>query len=93
MAILSKPTLKKETGMEHVKNLLTYATDFGIYNSLVNDSTLLYFSSLGDFLRDQEEIFYDALGISGVQELNYFLAHINIINHYNYLNAEGKIYN
>ena len=83
----------RETGMEHVENLLTSVYNFSIYNSTANEYTLSYLSSLSDFLKGQEQILYDALGVKDIHGLNALLDQINSINHYDYLNAEGKIYN
>ena len=41
----------RETGMEHVENLLTSVYNFSIYNSTANEYTLSYLSSLSDFLK------------------------------------------
>lgn len=93
MAILTKPQYNhtNETGMEHVKNLLQYGTNFSIYNSTANDSTISYFENLADFLRDQEQNFYDALGVGNIAGLNLLLKQINTTKNLSVLDAGGAI--
>lgn len=93
--IISKPQYEynsRETGMEHVQNLLSYATNFGIYNSTANDSTISYFENLSDFLRDQEEEFYAALGVNGIGGLNQLLFQIGNTHNLTALDAGGIVF-
>lgn len=82
----------RETGMQHVENLLKYASHFSIYNSSSNMALLSYFENLSDFLRDQEEQFYAALGVSDIKGLNNLLKSININQNLSALDAGGIIY-
>lgn len=95
MAIISEPVLKRskhETGMEHVQNLLKYGTDFSIYHSTANDLVHIKLNNLSSFLKEQEEDFYKALGISGgIKELNQRLQNINLEQNLSALDAGGAI--
>lgn len=52
MAIITKlPGRQRETGMEHVKNLLDTTYNFSIFNSTANDAVLSYLNNLSDFLK------------------------------------------
>jgi len=44
----------RETGMEHVQNLLNSTYNFSIYNSTANDYMFSFLFALSDFLKDQE---------------------------------------
>lgn len=81
-----------ETGMQHVENLLNHAWRFNLRNSSTNINLLSYFEALSDFLRDQEEQFYAALGVNDIKGLNNLLKSIGTNQNLNLLDAGGVIY-
>lgn len=93
MAIITKlPNHQHETGIEHVKNLLDTTYNFSIFNSTANDAVFSYLSNLSDFLKQQEQMFYDVLNVQNIRGLNNLLQKINNNNNLSILDAGGTVF-
>lgn len=84
--------IKQETGKEHVENLLNYGLNFSIYHSSANPQLWSYLENLYDFLLDQEQEFYNALGVSTIQGLNSLLNKIGNTYNLKALDAGGAVF-
>lgn len=80
------------TGKERVEQILSQTPNFASINSTANIEVLSYLSNLADFLRDQEQTFYDALGVKDIRGLNQLLDRIDKQSNLTALNAGGAIY-
>lgn len=83
---------KRETGMQHVENLLNSVYNFSIFNSTANDAVFSYLDSLSAFLKQQEQDFYAALGVNDLRGLNSLLHNVNINYNLSALDAGGTIF-
>lgn len=80
------------TGSEHVKNIIAQTKNFSFVNSTSNNEVFSYLYSLRDFLRAQEQEFYDKLGVYDIKGLNTLLDNISINYNLTALNAGGAAY-
>lgn len=84
---------KRTSGSEHVKEIIAKTKNFSLVNSTANIQVFSYLSSLADFLQDQEQEFYNKIGVHDIRELNALLSTLSFKNNLLYLNAGGSIYN
>ena len=80
------------TGRERVEQILSQTHNFASVNSSANINVISYLSTLSDFLRDQEQEFYNALGVDDIRGLNALLKSIDVQYNLNALNAGGSVY-
>lgn len=80
-------------GSKKVQEIIGLVNNFSMVNSKESSYVFTYLEDLSDFLKDQEQIFYNALGVKDIVELNNHITILMKQNNLSALDAGGSIYN